>query len=113
MKKFAALFLAVMMMATSAFAMTAGTYEGTAQGMMGNVTVSVVVNENAIESVTVTAQNETPDIAGAALEQRRSQRSQPRTDFDNRVGGIDLREFERFFDDIAVHEKVLPQPFFG
>ena len=69
MKKFAALFLAVMMMATSAFAMTAGTYEGTAQGMMGNVTVSVVVNENAIESVTVTAQNETPDIAGAALEQ--------------------------------------------
>ncbi len=69
MKKFAALFLAVMMMATSAFAMTAGTYEGTAQGMMGNITVSVVVNENAIESVTVTAQNETPDIAGAALEQ--------------------------------------------
>ena len=69
MKKFVALFLAVMMMASSAFAMTAGTYEGEAQGMMGKIAVSVVVNETAIESVTVTAQNETPEIAAAALEQ--------------------------------------------
>ena len=69
MKKFAALLLAVMMMASCASAMTAGTYEGKAQGMMGEVVVSVVVNENAIESVTVTAQNETPTIAAPALEQ--------------------------------------------
>ena len=69
MKKFAALLLAVMMMASCAFAMTAGTYEGEAMGKMGMVKVSVVVSENAIESVTVTAQNETPAIAGAALEQ--------------------------------------------
>ncbi len=69
MKKIVALFLAVMMMASCAFAMTAGTYEGDAQGMMGKVVVSVVVNENAIESVTVTAQNETETIAAPALEQ--------------------------------------------
>ena len=69
MKKFAALLLAVVMMASCAVAMTAGTYEGTAQGLMGAVTVSVVVTENAIESVTVTAQNETPAIAAPAIEQ--------------------------------------------
>ena len=69
MKKIAALLLAVMMMASCAVAMTAGTYEGKAQGLMGEVVVSVVVTENTIESVTVTAQNETPAIAGPALEQ--------------------------------------------
>ena len=69
MKKIVALLLAVMMMASCAFAMTVGAYEGEAQGMMGKVAVSVVVTETAIESVTVTAQNETPEIAGAALEQ--------------------------------------------
>ena len=69
MKKIVALFLAVMMIASCAFAMTAGTYEGEAQGMMGKIVVSVVVTENAIESVTVTAQNETPSIAAPALEQ--------------------------------------------
>ena len=69
MKKIVALVLAVMMMSSCAFAMTAGTYEGKAQGMMGDVVVSVVVNENAIETITVTAQNETPTIAAPALEQ--------------------------------------------
>ena len=69
MKKIAALLLAVMMMASCAVAMTAGTYEGTAKGLMGDVVVSVVVTENTIESVTVTAQNETPAIAGPAIEQ--------------------------------------------
>ena len=69
MKKIAALLLAVMMMASCAVAMTAGTYEGTAKGLMGDVVVSVVVAENTIESVTVTAQNETPAIAGPAIEQ--------------------------------------------
>ena len=69
MKKIAALLLAVMMMASCAVAMTAGTYEGTAKGLIGDVVVSVVVTENTIESVTVTAQNETPAIAGPAIEQ--------------------------------------------
>ena len=58
MKKFIALLL-VLMMAVPAFAMTAGTYEGEAMGKMGNVKVSVVVTENAIESVTVVSHNET------------------------------------------------------
>jgi len=70
MKKIVALFLAVMMLTGScAFAMTAGTYEAEAQGMMGKVVVSVVVTDNAIESVTIVSQNETPEIAAAALEQ--------------------------------------------
>ena len=69
MKKIAALLLAVVMMASCAVAMTAGTYEGKAQGMMGEIVVSVVVTENAIESVTVTSQNETATIAAPALEQ--------------------------------------------
>ena len=58
MKKIIALAL-VLMMALPAFAMTAGTYEGEAMGKMGNVKVSVVVTENAIESVTVVSHNET------------------------------------------------------
>ena len=59
MKKFIALFLAVMMMVPSAFAMTAGTYEAEAMGKMGNVKVAVVVEDNAIKSVTVVSHNET------------------------------------------------------
>ena len=58
MKKIVALLL-VLMMAMPAFAMTAGTYEGEAMGKMGLVKVSVVVSENAIESVTVVSHNET------------------------------------------------------
>lgn len=72
MKKFFSLILALAMLlsvCSAASAMTAGTYEGTAQGMMGDVVVSVVVSDTAIESVTVTAQNETASIAGPALEQ--------------------------------------------
>ena len=69
MKKLVALLLAVMMLASCAFAMTAGTYEGEAQGVMGLIKVSVVVNENTIESVTILEQNETPSIAAPALEQ--------------------------------------------
>ena len=71
MKKIVALLLAVMMLTATfgAFAMTAGTYEGEAQGLMGAIKVSVVVTEDAIVSVTVTEQSETPSIAGPALEQ--------------------------------------------
>ena len=59
MKKIISLFLAVMMLASCACAMTAGAYEGEAMGKMGNVKVSVVVSDNAIESVTVVSHNET------------------------------------------------------
>ena len=71
MKKIVALLLAVMMLTAvcGAFAMTAGTYEAEAQGMMGMVKVSVVVTDSAIESVTVVSQNETAEIAAPALEQ--------------------------------------------
>lgn len=70
MKKNAiALLLAVMMLFTvSASAMTAGTYEGEAQGMMGKVQVSVTVTDTAITAVTVTAQQETESVAKGALE---------------------------------------------
>lgn len=72
MKKFTSFILVlalIVSMFSTAFAMTAGTYEGQAQGMMGDVVVSVVVTDTAIESVTVTAQNETAAIAAPALEQ--------------------------------------------
>ena len=63
-----ALLLAVMMLVcASASAMTAGTYEAEAQGMMGAVKVAVTVTENAIENVEVVAQNETAGIADPAL----------------------------------------------
>ena len=67
MKKFVALLL-VLMMAVPAFAMTAGTYEGEAMGKMGNVKVSVVVTDNAIESVTVVSHTETEAFIKPVLE---------------------------------------------
>lgn len=48
---------------------TAGTYEGTAAGRNGDITVSVTVSEDAITAVEVTAQQETAGIADAALAQ--------------------------------------------
>ena len=63
-----ALLLAVMMLVcASASAMTAGTYEAEAQGMMGAVKVAVTVTESAIEKVEVVAQSETAGIADPAL----------------------------------------------
>ena len=47
---------------------TAGTYEGTAVGNGGNVTVSVTFTEDAIESIEVVSQSETPTVAAKALE---------------------------------------------
>lgn len=71
MKKIVALLLAVLMLTASfgAFAMTDGTYEGTGKGLMGDIKVAVEVAGNAIVSVTVLEQNETPAIAAPALEQ--------------------------------------------
>lgn len=48
--------------------MQAGTFSATAPGRNGDVTVEVVVSENAIESVSVTAHQETAGIADTAIE---------------------------------------------
>ena len=45
-----------------------GTYEGTAAGLKGDVKVSVTVTDSKISNVEVVEQNETPEIAGEALE---------------------------------------------
>jgi len=44
-----------------------GTYEGTGEGLMGPIKVSVVVTGGKIESVKILQQDETPSIAGPAL----------------------------------------------
>ena len=48
--------------------MQAGTFSATATGRNGDVTVEVVVSGDAIESVAVTAHQETAGIADAAIE---------------------------------------------
>lgn len=69
MKKnvFALLLAAMLLVCSGALAMTAGTYEAEAQGMMGMVKVAVTVSESAIEKVEVIEQNETAGIADPAL----------------------------------------------
>ncbi len=47
---------------------TPGTYEGSAQGYGGAVTVSITVDANSITDVKVTGDSETPAIGGAARE---------------------------------------------
>ena len=55
-------------MAGMALAQTAdGTYEGVAQGMGGDVKVSVTVSGGVITDVTVLSQNETAGISDPAL----------------------------------------------
>ncbi|MED9820642.1 MAG: flavocytochrome c [Christensenellales bacterium] len=74
MKKMLCMLLALTMivvLAAGALAAnyTAGTYEGTARGMGGNVTVSVTFTQDAIESVTVLdASKETPGVSNPAIE---------------------------------------------
>ena len=46
---------------------TAGSYEGTGQGKMGDVKVKVTLSDTAIESIEVLEQSETPDIADPAF----------------------------------------------
>ena len=71
MKKFVALLLAGCMLfgMTAAAELAAGTYTGVGDGRNGDIQVEVVVNENKIESVAVTAHEETPGISDPALEQ--------------------------------------------
>ena len=74
MKKIMAVLLALTMILTlntfavaeGKTAMTPGTYTGSAQGQNGTVTVEVTVTADAIESIVVTDQQETPGI-GAPL----------------------------------------------
>lgn len=54
---------------TGSTTFTAGTYEGTAPGRNGDITVSVTLSETEITDVTITAQQETEGIADPALEQ--------------------------------------------
>ena len=75
MKKLLAMLLSVcMLLSMVTFAAVAegkytpGEYEGTAQGFGGTVTVKVTVDENAVTAVTVTGENETPALGGAAIE---------------------------------------------
>ena len=46
-----------------------GTYEGTGVGKKGDVVVSVTFADDKITAVEVTAQQETPDIAGIVLKE--------------------------------------------
>ena len=48
---------------------TPGTYEGSAQGYGGTVTVSLTVDANAITDVSIAGERETPSVGGAALEE--------------------------------------------
>ena len=70
MKKtvFALVLVLALLASSCALAMTAGTYEAEAAGRNGAVKVAVTVSETAIESVEVTAHEETPGIADPALE---------------------------------------------
>ena len=69
MKRVFAIFMAMMLLATSgALAMTAGTYEAEANGIGGAVKVAVTVSDTAIENVEVVAHSETPGISDPAIE---------------------------------------------
>ena len=70
MKKILSLMLAAALLAVSAsaFALVPGEYSATEQGFGGPVTVTVTVDENAVTAATVTGDNETPGLGGAAIE---------------------------------------------
>ena len=73
MKRLASLVLASAMVvvpfaAGLAATFTPGEYEATAQGFAGAVTVKVTVDEEKVTAVTVTGENETPALGGAAIE---------------------------------------------
>lgn len=71
MKKISCLLLALAMLLLCIPALaeyTPGTYVGVGTGNGGELSVEVVFSENAIESVTVLENNETPDIAKLAID---------------------------------------------
>lgn len=54
--------------AAKAVSYTPGTYTGSAQGFGGEVSATVTITENGIESVELKGDDETPELGGAALE---------------------------------------------
>lgn len=52
---------------------TPGTYTGEAQGFGGKIIVTITTDENTITDVTITGDDETPTVGGAALEELTSQ----------------------------------------
>ena len=72
MKRILSIVLALVMLASmvtvaSAATFTPGTYEGSADGFGGLVTVKVTVDENVITAIEINADKETPAIGGAAV----------------------------------------------
>lgn len=70
MKKIVALFLAVIMLLSSAAlaeGMTAGTYQASAQGYHGSIVLKVTVDADKITGIEVVEQSETEGIGAAAL----------------------------------------------
>ena len=68
-KKVWAILMALLLLtASGALAMTAGTYEAEGTGIGGAVKVAVTVSETAIEKVEVLAHNETAGICDPAIE---------------------------------------------
>ncbi len=72
MKRILSIVLALVMLASmvtvaSAATFTPGTYEGSADGFGGLVTVKVTVDENVITAIEINADKETPTIGGAAV----------------------------------------------
>ena len=65
---------------------TPGTYEGSAQGYGGPVTVSITVDANAITDVKVTGDQETPTVGGAALDTLADQIKEKGADIDGVSG---------------------------
>lgn len=63
-----------------------GTYEGSAQGFGGTVTVAVTVDANGITDVKITGDGETPAIGGAALEPLAAQIKEKGANIDSVAG---------------------------
>lgn len=77
MRKFFSLVLALMLLFTvSAYAealpeetlFTSGTYEATAKGFGGDVTVTITVSDNEITEVNIKGDAEAPALGGVAVE---------------------------------------------
>jgi len=72
MKKVVSLLLALMLLVSASAvaenAFTAGTYDASAQGFGGPVTVSVTVSDTEITAVAISGEGETPALGGAAID---------------------------------------------
>ena len=72
---------------------TAGTYSGASQGHSSDVVVEAVFTEDGIESVSVDASGETPEIGGAAAEDLAAQFTDAQSaDIDGVAGATETTE---------------------